>query len=124
MQVWNDEGQYLVLVQDEGGNLTVSLTDEGREELADMIAMNPGMPDYARFADLFDDFLCTGWSLVPAEDIGALTGCQIIITHDAEHADDGTVIPHGPVYWHERYQVEDFIGELLVSGECTLRVAA
>lgn len=90
------EGRYLTL-KPEGNGLVVTLTEEGREELADRKVE----PDFATFFNLFEDFAGNGWSTPSAEELGALTSCEIIIAWDDE------------VYWHERYQIEDAIEELL-----------
>lgn len=51
--------------------------------------------------DLMEDFFSNGWETVRPEDIGALTSGEIFA--DA----------NGNIYWHERYQIEDMVEELM-----------
>lgn len=92
---------------DDGGNLVFQLLPDGRELLKE----NATVPDSWVFAELFEDFLANGWTLLHPADIGALTGCEIIVTDDTT------------VWWHERYQVESFTKRLLSDGHAILRKA-
>ncbi len=110
-------GRYLTLTPKPGG-MDVSLTLAGVEELAD----NWEKPDFSAFAVLFEDFAANGWTMLSPEDIGALTSCQIIISWDVEMDSHGFIYHVGDTYWHERYQVEDAIEQLL-AGELFLQKA-
>lgn len=103
------QGRYLVCFEQPNG-LLFMLLPEGREYLADA---NRDRPDFDLFADLFEDFAGNGWSMFQPQDIGALTDCRIIISPDAEFDDNGDVVDAGQVFWHERYQLDDAIEELL-----------
>jgi hypothetical protein len=96
------KGRYLNLEVLSNG-LNVTLTPEGREELNDRDLL--GVPDHSVFIDLFEDYWTNGWTCLHAEQIGALTGCEIIIGPDVQFDDQGEVTNAGDVYWHERYQV-------------------
>ncbi|MDM7992984.1 MAG: hypothetical protein QUS11_06680 [Candidatus Fermentibacter sp.] len=58
---------------------------------------------------MIEDHLGNGWMNVPAEAIGALTGCEDIISEDYTLDDDGEYVPCAPdpvLYWHADYMVE------------------
>lgn len=90
--------------------LRLELTPDGREFVE---GYPEGKPDSYLFCDLFDDYLFSGWAMLRPEDIGALTGCDIILTDDWTIEDDGTLQVYGNIYWHERYQIESLIDRLL-----------
>ncbi len=74
---------------------------------------------------LLEDYLCNGWSLVPAEAIGALTGCELILGQGAHVNDAGDyeVDPSSVLYWHERYQIESALECLVEAGVVRLEAA-
>lgn len=100
------EGRYLTIRESKVG-IYITLTEDGREYVADWYHEQP---DFSLFADLFDDFAGNGWAML--NDIG-LTSCQIIISPDAEYDEEGVFVDADNVYWHERYQIEDAIEQLL-----------
>jgi hypothetical protein len=58
---------------------------------------------------MLEDWIGNGWHFIPAEAIGALTGCDDIISQDFTIADDGSWEPVAPrpcVYAHMNYAVE------------------
>lgn len=58
---------------------------------------------------LIEDWLGNGWHVIPAEAIGALTGCTDIITQDFTLNDSGEWVPVSPnphVFAHMDYAVE------------------
>ncbi len=55
--------------------------------------------------EIMEDFFTNGWEEIRPEDIGALTSGEIF--SDA----------NGNVYWHERYQIEDMVEELMNGNE-------
>lgn len=103
-------GRYLNLEEVKGG-LKVTLTPEGYEELEGQDWENQDTD--ILFTDLFEDYWTNGWTMLQPEQIGALTSCGLITSPDVEMDDDGEVVSADTVYWHERYQVEDPIAELL-----------
>lgn len=102
------QGEYLALEPTSYG-LTVRLTDAGKLAL---LNLPPDDPEYVRFAELFDDFAANGWNMLAAFELGALTGCEIIISPDAQRDDCGNLESVDTVFWHERYQIEDAVAEL------------
>ncbi len=74
---------------------------------------------------ILEDYLCNGWSLVPAEAIGALTGCELILGQGVtvNDAGDYEVDPASVLYWHERYQIESALVELVEAGVVRLEAA-
>lgn len=103
------QGRYLTLEPVSNG-INVRLTPEGVEELQN----EKDVPDSSRFAELFDDFAGNGWSMVTAEQVGGLTGCEIIIAWDAVFDENNYYITEycDALYWHERYAIEDAIEKL------------
>ena len=71
------------------------------------------------FIHLFEDFTANGWYMLTPEDIGALTGCDIIVSDDVTMDDRGIVTHLGDTYWHANYQVQNPI-EALLEGELFL----
>jgi hypothetical protein len=59
--------------------------------------------------ELMEDFFTNGWERVNPEDIGALTSGEIMSDQD------------GNVYWHERYQIEDMVEELMNGNKVNLQ---
>lgn len=74
---------------------------------------------------ILEDYLCNGWSLVSAEAIGALTGCELIMGQDVtvNDAGDYEVDPASVLYWHERYQIESALERLVETGVVRLEAA-
>lgn len=92
--------------------LRITLTDAGREELAENQADHAQWNDVEHFYELFDWHLCNGWASFAPESIGALTSCGIIVSDDAQYDERFNPIS-GTFYWHERYQVESAVDSLL-----------
>jgi hypothetical protein len=110
------EGRYADLVEGKNG-LTIKLNNEGREELEHNKKHQNGWNDIHHVAELLEDFTCNGWQWLRAEDIGALTGCELILTNDATIEDNGAVTVHGSIWWHERYAIESASEQLDKYGE-------
>lgn len=60
---------------------------------------------------LLEEHLCNGWSLVPPEEIGALTSAPII-SDDFTIEDDGHGVVNGNVWWFPNYQITSEIEEI------------
>lgn len=101
---------YVELEKTPNGNLKLSLTESGRERLAE-IGDNPG--DILR--DLLEHHFCNGWRHLRPEEIGALTD-GTLLTDDWEEKDNGELIHVGRVYWDANYQVEDAIEKMEKDG--------
>lgn len=94
------------------GNLILTLTEEGRADLDDLVAKHGGDVE-AVLWDLMEHQLANGWTALQPSDIGALTTCPVILTEEAEYNDDGSALAYvGRVYWHRNYMLDDPI-ELL-----------
>lgn len=105
------DGYHLVADLDDAGDLVWSLTDEGRDELADLRASHPEMTDDRLFSELAEDFLANGWETIPPEDVGAMTDATII-SDECERSDTGEVERVGRAWWDANYAVRSTIGEL------------
>ena len=97
-----------------GNNLWISLTDEGRDELPNLIKrFGPSGEDI--LIGLMGHQLCNGWDRVRPEEVGALTD-SLIITDSAERDDEGELTGVGRTYWHPNYMVENPIDSLQNDG--------
>ena len=113
--------QYVTFTK-ENGNLVVTLTPEGKQEIAEAIAdeKNIGSDDF--MLNLFEHPLCNGWSEIRPEDIGALTSSPIF-SDEATFDDDGNLKSVGRVYWFPNYQIESPVetlneyGRVIFTGE-------
>ena len=103
------EGTYLIADLDGDGDLVWSLTDDGREEIADLLAS--GLDDHRIFFDLAEDFLANGWETIRPEEVGALTDATII-SDDCERNDAGDIVKIGRVWWDANYAARSTVGEL------------
>lgn len=94
------------------GNLKITLTDEGRQDLPTIVERKGRDSDSVMY-ELLEYYLSNGWDYVPAEKIGAMTGCDLIITDDIEWDDNREdIINIGKVYWHANYMVESPVDAL------------
>jgi hypothetical protein len=105
-------GRYVDFEKLPNGNLKLTLNDEGREAIAD----DPSVSIF----DLIDSQLCNGWDYIDADAIGALTGCDLILSEDVERDEDGDVLKVGGVYWHPNYAIEDAVETLRDKGSFVL----
>lgn len=62
----------------------------------------------------------SAWEFVRPEEIGALTDCDLILSHEVVRDKHYELLEVGKVYWHERYQIEDPIQVLIETGELIL----
>jgi hypothetical protein len=101
MTIRVEQGRYVNLERLANGDLKVILTDEGRELCEDYQSQG----EWPDLGDLVEDFLGNGWSWVRAEDIGALTGNDNLITDEYSMDDYGTIEFIGTVYAYEPYAI-------------------
>jgi len=94
--------RYVTLTEVPNG-LVITLTPEGREE----IDLTHDAPGEWQVISMLEEPLCNGWDLLPAEEIGALTSTQLILSNDVLRDDNGYIMAVGEVYWHANYQVQD-----------------
>jgi hypothetical protein len=102
------------------GVLVVKLTAEGRANADEILDVCRRLGINLALFDVCEYQLCNGWEVVAGEEIGALTGCEFIITDDAERDDQGKLLRVGSVYWNPNYAVEDEIQSLLTNGQFIL----
>jgi hypothetical protein len=86
-------------------------TREGREEAKEALEREPRRGILVEEGDMLEWALGNGWSMVPPENIGALTDATII-SEDGFLGDDGVWYAHPDakhprVFAHMNYQVED-----------------
>ena len=104
----------LAQFQIEKGRLIFALTDEGKRHVSNAIADGGVIGSDASFLDLVEWPLCNGLSLVPPEDIGALTSS--LIFSDCCVGDDGEWPADARYFWFERYQIESPAETLTTKG--------
>lgn len=112
--------QYLTFDITENGNLKISLTEDGREELQDMLE-NQEVLHINMWTDLCEYDMCNGgYTIIAPEYVGALTDSVLFVHQDnVEYPDTGN--PHltsadAPVYWFPNYMVENELETLLKEG--------
>jgi hypothetical protein len=100
--------------EDEGFNVKVVYNKYGitleptNNLLSDVQGIGESIPKPSIW-ELMEDFFTNGWEMVNPEDIGALTSGEIMSDQD------------GNVYWHERYQIEDMVEELMNGNKVNLQ---
>lgn len=94
-----------------GGDLEILLNRNGRRHFADIRQQRDAFGINAALHALLEDHLCSGWEMVPPEDIGALTAAPIL-SDDIVRDDEGRVAEAGRVYWYPDYAVRDEIEEI------------
>lgn len=113
-----EHGAYLDLQILDNGNLRISLTPEGQEELA------PGGKEDGsdtHFIELLEDHLANGWELIDLEEVGALWG-GLILANDFERDEQGELVHCARVYAYDRYAIDGYIEPLLEEGYMDWRV--
>ena len=106
-----EHGFYVDLEKAADGNLHIHQHRGGRRHFVDIRAQRDALGINAALYALLEDHLCTGWEMVPPEDIGALTAAPIL-SDEIVRDDKGRVKEAGRVYWFPDYQVRDEIEEL------------
>jgi hypothetical protein len=102
---------YIDITKTKAGNLELRLTPLGHLELKELREAHPDWYGEALLSELLDPQLCNGWTLVPPEQIGALTS-GTIISDEYETDDNGDCRACGRVYWDSQYAVRDTLAEL------------
>jgi len=106
-----EPGFYVDLEKAQDGNLHIRLNRNGRRHFADIREQRDAFGINAALCALLEDHLCSGWEMVPPEDIGALTAAPIL-SDEVVRDDEGRLTEAGRVYWYPDYQVRDEIEEI------------
>ena len=97
------------------GNLKLSLTDEGKIELIDLLLKFHHCD--MNWNDIWVELLSnTEYTVLEPEDVGALTSSVIITDHYNVYEDDegfDDIKELGNIYWFPNYQVENEFETLL-----------
>lgn len=91
------------------GNLKITLTEDGKNELPDLIEKY-GSNDEAIILDLLEYHLCNGYSIVAPEDVGALTS-SLIISEGVLEVDTATKF-----WWYPQYEGVSYIHNIEADG--------
>ncbi len=110
----SEAGFYVDLEKTPDGNLAIRLNPGGQRHFAEIREQRDALGISAALYVLLEDHLCTGWEMVPPEDIGALTAAPIL-SDEIVRDDEGRVTEAGRVYWYPDYAVRDEIEELRAS---------
>lgn len=98
------------------GQLVISLTPAGKQEIEEAIADGKNIDSDAYMYELFEHPLCNGWFNVAPEEIGALTNAPIF-SDNIERDDDGNVVNVDCVYAYMDYAVRSPVEVLREKGE-------
>lgn len=107
-------GKYVEFDTQANGNLRITLISESREDVQEIASLRELTAD-GKLHEVIEWQLANGWTLVPAEDIGALTEAPIL-SEDIDYDDHGNVQHVGVVYWYPEYEVKDPVAQLLENG--------
>lgn len=106
-------GRYITLKELDNGNLSLTLTKEGEEELLDK-GENIN-EDEKLLQELLEDAFGNGWTYIYPEQIDALTNAPII-GYDVEIDDKGVLVNVDKVWWYPDYQIKNPIEVMLRDG--------
>jgi hypothetical protein len=106
---------YHVNIDKIDGNVNIVLNTNGVRIAKTIAEIRDRLGGHSAILVLMHDHLKRKWTEIKPEEIGALTA-GTIISDEAKRDPSGTLVEVGRVYWHERYQVEDPIEELLTRG--------
>lgn len=98
------------------GDLKITLTEEGRQELIEMLESQT-QTDEDIFLSLIESQLCNGYHTVLPEHIGALTDSIILANGIVDL--DTSAEAEIDVWWFPDYQVKSYTEDLLNNGEVT-----
>lgn len=97
--------------------LKITLLPDGKTELLEMVE-NKGLEHLssdAAFAELIEFQLGNGWEWISPEDIGALTGAEML-SNNAQRNDAGQLTAIETVYYWNYYQLQSPARALLEDG--------
>lgn len=109
--------EYIKLQENESGDLLITLTEEGKEELPEIIQRNSFYAGV--WTDLLESIICNSETeFIRPEQIGALTDSPIIGLN-VSLDDDGKIEEREDTkfFWFPDYQVIDEFNELLTKGQ-------
>ena len=95
----------------ENGNLRLTLTEAGREELPSLIERYEN-DTTSIMHELMEHQLGNGWENIPPETIGALTDCDLILSDSVERDEASDIVKVGKIYCHQSYMVENPVERL------------
>lgn len=90
------------------GNLKVTLTEDGKNELPDL-KEKYGENDEAIIIDLLEYNLCNGYSIVAPEHIGALTASLMIADSFIDEETTQEELDRINVWWFPNYMVQSYL---------------
>lgn len=104
-----------------GGNLRISLTEEGKQERDDIQSGKFYAGDYKRDIGYWTEYqLGNGWEFLRPEEIGALTDAPIL-AENVKRREDGEYIGVAWVFWYPDYAIRNPVDVLLRDGSVEFR---
>jgi hypothetical protein len=120
---WDDLFSAEIL---DDGNLKIIATEKGQEEIRQHFTEpNKSQFPVSQGTKYLDEYILMdiGMELIAPVEIGALTSAPIVCLDGCKDYDEGKLSIDGPVWWHERYQVESICEVLAEKGEIVLPAA-
>lgn len=107
----------VTLVEQENGDLAVTLTPEGRTLAAELITDGMQSDDII-LGDLLEYDLCNGWRLLYADEIGCLSNAPVLADawYDDWRETGQSQVEDGHWWYFEPYQVRSVMDDLLAHG--------
>lgn len=106
---------YTTFTKTDSG-LRIDLTAEGRNELTALLIEQEDkqvrgsqyqLSNARIFCDLIEYHLCNGWEMITAEDVGALTSNETLLSDTVRRNDSGDLEWTDSVYYFANYQITD-----------------
>ena len=117
-----ESGFYIHLCEAPNGILDLVLSEQGREQFAEIESIRKSYGSRAALAALLKDHSQNGWEFIPPWDLGALTSAPIL-SREIERDDEGRAVAVGRVYWFPEFAMLDEIEELRRTGFLEFRGA-
>jgi hypothetical protein len=109
--------QQYVNIEKRPNCIRLTLTAEGKVFVQEAIDDGTTNVESDSFlSDLLEYNTSNGWTLVKPEDVGALTSAPILSDDFDRDENTDKLRRMGEHYWHERYQIESAITEMVVEG--------
>lgn len=109
----------------ENGNLKLTLNEEGREWLSDVMA-DKHFFFWTALSDLFESYACNGsYTPFDAGDGDPFVGLTSApcIAEAMDYPDDGRRVIEGDFWYFDRYMIDDPLEELRDNGETIFQLA-
>jgi hypothetical protein len=86
------------------GDLRITLTSEGKQQLEQLLKLHADWNDDEIFIELIDEHLALEWKIVPPAQIRA-TRDLLILSDSVEFDGNGNIVHLDSAYWHPSNQL-------------------